>query len=1108
MESRALLTLFTVNSFADSNDVLLGDGIAADSDGSVTLRAAIQEANALPGADTIKLPAGTFVLALSGSDENFGVSDDLDVRDEVTITGAGRDQTIIDGLGSSRVFDVQVGVKLSLSSLQICNGAAMIGQGSGGAIQNQGSLTVDDVSFTHNLAAGSGGAISSYGTGTQLVVSHSLFENNSSSGSSGGGAIFNSSASNISLSEFTNNSATHNGGAIVNSGGGVLTLETSTLKSNSTGGGGRGGGLLNSDIATVIRSTISGNISPDGAGIANVIGGGVTSLTLLLTTLSGNSASNRGGGIFAESETTATITDCTIALNNTNYAGGGIFKQGNVQQGSVSLAGSILYGNTTGTFGADLFGGIASGGKNIIGVTSDGSGFVTNDLQGINPLIGPLQDNGGPTFTHALLPGSPAIEANTLVVGTILDQRLLARPVDADNDGVFFTDIGAYEIQPTVIVPPIVISSTTIGSITVGSTVTNIAVTNIAVISSLATHLAVGLNGTSIVVTDKTTSTVVLTQQFDPNGKIVFTGSLKDDLVTIDFSGGNPIPSGGIELLGGGFSGFGDSLGLINGSFDSVTHSLVNNQDGSLALVVGRTASTLTYLGITRLISDQLVTATRKYRFGGSSDVMTVADDGVVANGLSSLLSVLSSTPVKFAAPTSSLQIELADGADSLTFSAVDSMFAAGLSVNGGDGDDSIDATALTIKVSLQGGVGNDSLFGGEGSDYLNGNSENDFIVGNGGDDSIQGGAGTDILSGGDGSDTVLGQGGINDVVSGGSGNDSLNGGSGSGDMLIETGSANMTLSNSQLAGIDTDNLAGFELANLTGDAGSNTINAVAFSGSTTLNGTGGDDSLLGSLKFSNVLNGGAGTDVLYGGIRADQLNGDDGDNDSLTGSMGDDTLNGGAGVGDVVIESANVHFLLTNTSLTGSGTDDLSNVEAASLTGGKSSNSINASDFGLGPVTLIGGAGNDTLIGSSRNDLLRGDVGNDWLKGRDGDDTLLGGNDTLVSGADNDTLNGGNGDDSLSGGIGNDGLSGDIGNDTLNGNAGNDILFGGDANDTLLGGAGTDTCLGGLGDDFLDGQGGRDKLSGDGGNDVFVDSLDRIEDFALILRPAWVNTT
>ena len=94
LESRVLLTAFTVDSIADSNDLVPGDGIAADLQGRVTLRAAIQEANALAGPDTIILPAGTFYLALSGPEENLAASDDMDVCDELTITGAGRDQTI------------------------------------------------------------------------------------------------------------------------------------------------------------------------------------------------------------------------------------------------------------------------------------------------------------------------------------------------------------------------------------------------------------------------------------------------------------------------------------------------------------------------------------------------------------------------------------------------------------------------------------------------------------------------------------------------------------------------------------------------------------------------------------------------------------------------------------------------------------------------------------------------------------------------------------------------------------------------------------------------------------------------------------------------------
>ena len=110
LEDRALLAAFVVDSTLDTADMAPGDGTAVDSQGHVTLRAAIQEANALPGADTITLPAGTFFLT-SGSGDYDAVMGDLDLTEQVTIVGAGSDQTIIDGSGQDRVFDVvKVGV--------------------------------------------------------------------------------------------------------------------------------------------------------------------------------------------------------------------------------------------------------------------------------------------------------------------------------------------------------------------------------------------------------------------------------------------------------------------------------------------------------------------------------------------------------------------------------------------------------------------------------------------------------------------------------------------------------------------------------------------------------------------------------------------------------------------------------------------------------------------------------------------------------------------------------------------------------------------------------------------------------------------------------------
>src|SRR5207249_1656041 len=111
LEERALLSTFVVNSTDDAPDANLSDGIAADSQGHVTLRAAIQQASASSGADTITVPAGIFKLTLIGSPgEDQAATGDLDILDNVTITGAGGEQTIIDGLLQDRLFDVKAGV--------------------------------------------------------------------------------------------------------------------------------------------------------------------------------------------------------------------------------------------------------------------------------------------------------------------------------------------------------------------------------------------------------------------------------------------------------------------------------------------------------------------------------------------------------------------------------------------------------------------------------------------------------------------------------------------------------------------------------------------------------------------------------------------------------------------------------------------------------------------------------------------------------------------------------------------------------------------------------------------------------------------------------------
>ncbi|MEH1942283.1 MAG: DUF4347 domain-containing protein [Nostoc sp.] len=183
-----------------------------------------------------------------------------------------------------------------------------------------------------------------------------------------------------------------------------------------------------------------------------------------------------------------------------------------------------------------------------------------------------------------------------------------------------------------------------------------------------------------------------------------------------------------------------------------------------------------------------------------------------------------------------------------------------------------------------------------------------------------------------------------------------------------------------------------------------------------------------------NRLNGGTTDDTIYGYAGNDYLYGQDGNdrliagagNDYLYGGKGDDIIDGGDGI-DYVNESADVNFTLTNTQLSGLGSDSLIDIERVTLTGGISKNTLDASSFTVASVYLYGGNGNDSLLGGSKNDYLYGqndsdrligNAGNDYLYGGAGDDILIGGagNDLVYgqTGADIFVLASGNGSDTI----------------------------------------------------------------------------------------------
>ena len=287
-------------------------------------------------------------------------------------------------------------------------------------------------------------------------------------------------------------------------------------------------------------------------------------------------------------------------------------------------------------------------------------------------------------------------------------------------------------------------------------------------------------------------------------------------------------------------------------------------------------------------------------------------------------------------------------GDDTITIGTLDRVRTATLlTVNGGDGNDTINSNGASIglmRVSLIGGLGDDSLTGsagidsldgGDGDDALDGQGGNDLIFAGLGDDTILGGAGNDRIFAGDGSDNIDAGAG-DDAVIGDVGADTINGGDGN------------------------DTLDG-------GD------------GTDTIDGGSGNDSILGGNE-ADVLNGNTGNDTVRGGGSDDKITGENGNdklygddgNDSILGHDGEDTINGG------------------------DGDDTLDGMAGNDLIGG-----------GNGDDLMNGAAGNDVLTGGDGNDTMAGGAGNDVLLGDEGDDSLNGQGsfDTINPGEGSDTV-------------------------------------------------------------------------------------------------------
>lgn len=305
----------------------------------------------------------------------------------------------------------------------------------GGAINNgTGTMIINDSRFQNNLAVLNGGAVENF-IGL-LTVNNTVFQNNTVSavGVSGGfgGAIYNSQGTvTIDLSSFTGNQARSTasgngwGGAVFNQAG-VLSLDHSTLVSNSATT--FGGGVLNGGVFTLQNSTLVGNIAiVYGGGIANLkIAPGSGTLQAQNVTLTGNIAT-RGGGAFNAALGTLTVDNSTFYDNLTTSNGTEFLNA----VGSLIVRNSIAANDTNDN--------ACDGVIDSAGAPNLASDISCNFSLRADPLLGPLLDNGGPTPTRALLPGSPALDAGDDTTCLPTDQRGISRPRGEA------CDLGAYE---------------------------------------------------------------------------------------------------------------------------------------------------------------------------------------------------------------------------------------------------------------------------------------------------------------------------------------------------------------------------------------------------------------------------------------------------------------------------------------------------------------------------------------------------------------------------------------------------------------------------------------------------------------------------------------
>lgn len=453
---------FLVNSNADTADASPGDGFCDDGTGACTLRAAAEDssaaANTLPCTanhvtEVVLGVAGTIVL---GAPVSFQAgqcfrtvrvigpgSENLTIRDAGLVlggSGAAGERAEVSGLtiASAPVGIAHRGANLGLANGVTLSDVKLIGNGTGVQFDFRAQLALGNCLISGSGADGIGRPAGPFsGQAVSISVMDSAVVNNG-----GAGIVGFALTLAIVRSTVSGNSGLGISGSFVGS-----SVTTDVSVSDSTLAANGGAGLTNWGTAT----TITGSTVSDNAGAGVVITQGPA--MAWNSTISGNRSPGDGGGFSAGEffPSQAEFNNVTIADNTADSDGDGGGDGGglHITSGTATLANTIVAGNTDGGGEApDCSGSLTAGGYNLIQASAGCviTGDTTGNLLGVDPLLGLLRDNGGPTHTRSLLPGSPAIDGGN-PLGCVdgngqpltTDQRGISRPQ------LGACDIGAYE---------------------------------------------------------------------------------------------------------------------------------------------------------------------------------------------------------------------------------------------------------------------------------------------------------------------------------------------------------------------------------------------------------------------------------------------------------------------------------------------------------------------------------------------------------------------------------------------------------------------------------------------------------------------------------------